>query len=129
MLAIGSILALLLAWYHGEQGRQRVSGTELIVVALVLAFGGNLLCSFAGQIAAPPRRPGPSPRRTTHPVRPRTGATCHQHGHPTKSIAVLPFDNLGADKNNAYFTDGMQDMILTKLADIGGLRVMSVPPR
>ncbi|MGH8211597.1 MAG: tetratricopeptide repeat protein [Rhodanobacteraceae bacterium] len=42
-----------------------------------------------------------------------------------KSVAVLPFDNLSADKNNAYFTDGMQDLILTKLADIGDLKVIS----
>jgi serine/threonine protein kinase/Tfp pilus assembly protein PilF len=42
-----------------------------------------------------------------------------------KSIAVLPFENLSADKSNAYFADGMQDMILTKLADIGDLKVIS----
>ncbi len=42
-----------------------------------------------------------------------------------KSIAVLPFENLSPDKSNAYFADGMQDMILTKLADIGDLKVIS----
>src|SRR5205807_5088357 len=35
-----------------------------------------------------------------------------------KSIAVLPFENLSSDKENAYFTDGMQDEILTYLAKI-----------
>ncbi len=44
---------------------------------------------------------------------------------PTKSIAVLPFENLSSDKNNAYFASGMQDMILTKLADIGDLKVIA----
>ncbi len=44
---------------------------------------------------------------------------------PAKSIAVLPFENLSADKNNAYFADGMQEMILTKLADIGDLKVIA----
>jgi TolB-like protein/Tfp pilus assembly protein PilF len=44
---------------------------------------------------------------------------------PTKSIAVLPFENLSNDKNNAYFVAGMQDLILTKLADIGDLKVIS----
>ncbi|HVC36958.1 MAG TPA: tetratricopeptide repeat protein [Gammaproteobacteria bacterium] len=44
---------------------------------------------------------------------------------PGKSIAVLPFENLSNDKNNAYFADGMQDLILTKLADIGDLKVIS----
>jgi serine/threonine-protein kinase len=44
---------------------------------------------------------------------------------PAKSIAVLPFENLSTDKGNAYFADGMQDLILTKLADIGDLKVIS----
>ena len=44
---------------------------------------------------------------------------------PAKSVAVLPFENLSADKGNAYFADGMQDLILTKLADIGDLKVIS----
>lgn len=44
---------------------------------------------------------------------------------PAKSIAVLPFDNLSDDKQNAYFTDGMQDEILTDLAKIADLKVIS----
>ena len=44
---------------------------------------------------------------------------------PPRSIAVLPFENLSADPANAYFAGGMQDMILTKLAGIGDLRVIS----
>ncbi|MGH8155071.1 MAG: hypothetical protein ACREP0_07545 [Rhodanobacteraceae bacterium] len=42
-----------------------------------------------------------------------------------KSIAVLPFENMSADPDNRYFAEGMQDMILTKLADIGDLKVIS----
>ena len=42
-----------------------------------------------------------------------------------KSIAVLPFANLSDDKANAYFAEGMQDEILTRLAKIGSLRVIS----
>lgn len=44
---------------------------------------------------------------------------------PAKSIAVLPFENLSADKANAYFADGIQDEILTGLAKIGELKVIS----
>jgi TolB-like protein/Flp pilus assembly protein TadD len=44
---------------------------------------------------------------------------------PEKSIAVLPFANFSADKENAFFADGIQDDILTSLAKIGGLRVIS----
>jgi TolB-like protein/class 3 adenylate cyclase/Flp pilus assembly protein TadD len=42
-----------------------------------------------------------------------------------KSIAVLPFENLSDDKSNAYFADGIQDEILTKLASIADLKVIS----
>ncbi len=42
-----------------------------------------------------------------------------------KSIAVLPFENLSSDKENAYFTDGVQDEILTHLARIADLKVIS----
>jgi TolB-like protein len=42
-----------------------------------------------------------------------------------KSIAVLPFDNLSRDPDNAYFSDGIQDEILTKLAGIGDPKVIS----
>src|SRR5881227_3132049 len=42
-----------------------------------------------------------------------------------KSIAVLPFENLSEDKANAYFTDGVQDEILTDLSKIADLKVIS----
>ena len=42
-----------------------------------------------------------------------------------KSIAVLPFENLSDDKENAFFADGMQDDILTNLSKIGELKVIS----
>jgi TolB-like protein/Flp pilus assembly protein TadD/class 3 adenylate cyclase len=42
-----------------------------------------------------------------------------------KSIAVLPFQNLSAEKENAYFADGIQDDILTNLSKIGDLKVIS----
>src|SRR2546425_3696078 len=42
-----------------------------------------------------------------------------------KTIAVLPFDNRSSDKENAYFTDGVQDEILTDLAKIADLKVIS----
>jgi TolB-like protein/Tfp pilus assembly protein PilF len=44
---------------------------------------------------------------------------------PEKSIAVLPFENLSRDPNNAYFADGIQDEILTRLASIADLKVIS----
>ena len=40
---------------------------------------------------------------------------------PNKSIAVLPFENLSSDKENAYFAEGVQDEILTRLAKVADL--------
>ena len=44
---------------------------------------------------------------------------------PEKSIAVLPFANLGAEKENAFFADGVQDEILSDLAKVADLKVIS----
>jgi TolB-like protein/tetratricopeptide (TPR) repeat protein len=44
---------------------------------------------------------------------------------PAKSIAVLPFDNLSRDPDNAYFAEGVQDEILTRLAKVADLKVIS----
>jgi TolB-like protein/Flp pilus assembly protein TadD len=44
---------------------------------------------------------------------------------PQKSIAVLPFDNLSRDPDNVYFTEGVQDEILTRLAKVADLKVIS----
>ncbi|HEX9629358.1 MAG TPA: adenylate/guanylate cyclase domain-containing protein, partial [Pyrinomonadaceae bacterium] len=46
-------------------------------------------------------------------------------GAPEKSIAVLPFENRSEDKANAYFADGIQDEILTRLSKIADLKVIS----
>jgi TolB-like protein/Tfp pilus assembly protein PilF len=61
-----------------------------------------------------------------------TTRTTHTTGHrgpalpiSEKSIAVLPFQNLSDDKSNAYFTDGIQDEILTRLSKIAELKVIS----
>src|SRR5256714_786158 len=57
------------------------------------------------------------------------GAWLYQHaqfsGQFERSIAVLPFDNLSDDKENAYLAEGIQDEILTRLAKVGDLRVIS----
>ncbi len=52
-------------------------------------------------------------------------ATPNLAGVPEKSIAVLPFGNLSEDKANAFFTDGVQDEILTDLAKVADLKVIA----
>jgi TolB-like protein/Tfp pilus assembly protein PilF len=51
--------------------------------------------------------------------------TASPHDVSNKSIAVLPFDNLSDDKANAYFAEGIQDEILTRLSKIAALKVIS----
>ena len=46
-LVVGFFVTLVLAWYHGERGVQRVNGTELLILALLLAVGGGFLWRFA----------------------------------------------------------------------------------
>ena len=93
---------------------------------MILAIGGALLWRFAAT---------PSKHRATSVTASggvtATPATIPAVSSPTigpipaKSVAVLPFENLSAEKENAYFADGIQDEILTGLAKIGDLKVIS----
>ena len=120
-LCIGFFVTMLLAWYHGDRGAQKISGTELLLLALLLAIGGGLLWKFAAntpaaaEAAVKPVSAKPDPARD--PVVPSAVSD--------KSIAVLPFESLSEDKANGYFAEGIQDEILTRLAKIGALKVIS----
>jgi serine/threonine-protein kinase len=132
-LAIGFVVVLVLAWYHGERGAQKVSGIEIVILALLLAIGGGLLWRFERTTSA--TSSPDAAQRNPGKTNPDSIAGATSSGLPVaiaqavpipaKSIAVLPFENLSGDKDNAYFADGMQDLILTKLADIGDLKVIS----
>ena len=115
-VCIGFFVTLLLARYHGERGAQRVTGTELLILALLLSLGGGLLWRFAS---------AREPAVTSAASAVRANSPALPVAIPDKSIAVLPFDNLSADKDNAYFADGIQDEILTGLARIRELKVIS----
>ena len=133
-LVLGFFVVLVLAWYHGERGAQRVTGTELLIITLLLAVGGGVLWRYArapvGSAAATNR--GVAAANSTAPVSPAlttsaamTPSSAATQSIPAKSIAVLPFENLSSDKDNAYFADGMQDEILTRLASIHDLKLIS----
>jgi len=119
--ALGFLVTLVLAWFHGERGQQRVSAAELLVLALLLSIGGGLLWRYAPSAQRPAPTAGSLPG--TSSTTPATGAVLQTVSR--KSIAVLPFENLSEDKANAYFADGMQDEIITRLAKIGQLKVIS----
>jgi TolB-like protein/class 3 adenylate cyclase/Flp pilus assembly protein TadD len=86
-----------------------VVAAVLIVVSLVVA-----MWSFW-------HWPSPKPVSVSAPVRVASAAPAI----PEKSIAVLPFENLSRDPDNAFFANGIQDEILTRLAKIGALKVIS----
>src|SRR6476646_672180 len=98
-LVVGFFVTLVLSWYHGERGAQRVSGTELLIIGLVLALGGGFLWRFAAASRTADNKTSASPNES----RPSGPATVI----PDKSIAVLPFENLSEEKSNAFFASGI----------------------
>ena len=89
-------------------GRSRAWIAALIIVAALAAAAGFYISSHRPGSKTPPSATAPAPAAI-----------------PEKSIAVLPFENLSEDKANAYFADGIQDEILTRLAKIADLKVIS----
>jgi TolB-like protein/Flp pilus assembly protein TadD len=113
-VVVGFFVALVLAWYHGERGAQRASGTELLILALLLGIGGALAWRYAQQ-------PAPPAAASTPNGAPATAAEVA--AADPNSIAVLPFVNMSGDKDNEYFSDGISEEILNVLAGIPALRV------
>ncbi len=106
---VGFFMALVLAWYHGERGEQRLARVEIFLLAGLIALGAVMAW------------------RTAHVPVPKHADVdaVVAAAISDKSIAVLPFENLSDDKANAFFADGIQDEILTRLAKIGTLKVIS----
>jgi len=115
LIIIGLPIALVLAWMFEltPQGIKRAETADAMAATsrrnkrawiYVVVIGGlvSIGLFFLGRYTAP----------TLTPL-------------PAKSIAVLPFENLSEDKANAYFADGIQAEILTRLAKIADLKVIS----
>jgi serine/threonine protein kinase/Tfp pilus assembly protein PilF len=81
--------------------------------ALLLVIGGGAI--LAVNIFLGPKGPAPQASRSSS-----SAVTA-----PEKSIAVLPFESLSENKSDSYFTDGIQDEILSNLAKVSELRVIS----
>lgn len=133
LLAIGFVPMLVFSWVFeltpdgikrdadvppgrsiAAETAQRMNRMIIAVLALALFYFG-----FDRFVLAPRREAEGIARAVatpTHDVKARADL---------KSIAVLPFDNLSEDKSNAYFATGMQDEILTRLAGIHDLKVIS----
>ncbi|MGB8340979.1 MAG: FlgO family outer membrane protein, partial [Chthoniobacterales bacterium] len=125
LLLIGFPVALVLAWVfeltpEGIKRTEEVLSHESIrhhTGRRIVGFTVVLALLAAGLLAYRLARPGATGDRTD--------AAAAQEAISGKSIAVLPFENLSSDKENAFFTDGMQDEIRTNLAKIAELKVIS----
>jgi serine/threonine-protein kinase len=108
LLVVGFFVALVLAWYHGEKARQRVSGPELLMITALLAIAAILLAIL---------KPEADPPTTPYLAVPVEGEK--------PAIAVLPFDNFSPNPDDAYFADGMHEEIIMQLSRISALKVIS----
>jgi TolB-like protein/tetratricopeptide (TPR) repeat protein len=123
LLLFGLLVTLVLAWYHGEKGQQRATGTELLLLTGVLLLAAIALPCVAhrggpegpleGLIRIPEASAAPVPRSNEPMV--RQGA----------SLAVLPFANFSPDPDDAYLADGIHEDVLNHLAGIAGLTLIS----
>src|SRR5438128_2563481 len=109
LLLIGFPIALILAWAF-DVTPQGIKSTPALAPRMqrrrnivMLVAVGVIISAVAGFFLLP--------RASAHKI--------------DKSIAVLPFENLSDEKENAYFADGIQDDVLTNLSKIGDLKVIS----
>lgn len=130
ILIIGFPIALILSWAFEitPQGIKRESevqtdksitphtGRKIVALTVVLAVIAAGLLGY--QLWGPKRRSGEQTAENAQP----SGLSLPISD---KSIAVLPFENLSDDKSNAYFAEGIQDEILTRLSKIAALKVIS----
>jgi TolB-like protein/Flp pilus assembly protein TadD len=116
VLLVGLPIVLVIAWYHGDKGEQRVTRTELAIVTLLFLLGGGFFWRYERAGVAPPSAATPASSGTP-------SATAAADARP--SIAVLPFENRSASKDDAYFVDGIHDDILTQLAKMSAMKVIS----
>jgi len=98
-----------------EQSKRGMPRHELVLALLLL--GGVIAAGVFFFHHRATRQPSAAPNTTT--------PTAVAAAIPEKSVAVLPFRNLSKDEENAFFADGVQDEILTDLAKIADLKVIS----
>jgi len=116
----GFPIALVLAWYHGERGEQKVGGMELAILTVLLLLGGGALWLVERNAGAP--APAPSVAASA-PAAATAAPASPLAAIPRKSIAVLPFTDMSPAKDQEYFSDGMAEELLNALAKVKDLKV------
>ena len=135
ILIVGFPIALVFSWafeitpegikleseIEGDKSIARRTGRKIVALTIVVAVIAAGLFVFQMLRSKPPRVvEGGAPATPAE-----NGLAGARSSIPEKSIAVLPFDNLSRDPDNAYFVEGIQDEILTRLAKISDLKVIA----
>jgi TolB-like protein len=114
-LAIGLPVVLVLAWYHGDRGQQRVSRAELAIITLLFLVGGGIFWRYDKASDVPP----PATASLEQPGVAASATTVVSD----KSIAVLPFADFSAAGDQGWFADGLAEEVLNALARTPDLMV------
>jgi len=119
-LLIGLPIVLVLSWYHGDRGQQRVGGTEFAVLTLLFLIGGGLFWRYQSTNETPPSaaKAAAKPEPAARPSAPASAPD-------EKSIAVLPFVDMSAKKDQEYMSDGIAEELLNLLAKVPDLKVIA----
>lgn len=96
LLGTGVLAVIVLSWFHGERGRQRVGRLEAVLLAAIAVAG------TVGAVIV-----GPAPPETE------------------LAVAVLPPTDLGGAPIRAHFVTGMHEALISRLANVGAIRVIS----
>ena len=111
LLFFGFFVALTLAWYHGEKGRQRISGAELLILAALFGLSGIGLSFISEDDAGL--------------LEPARDSSSQARGIDARTVAVLPFTDLSPGQDYQYFADGVAAEIVSALTQSGSVRVAS----
>ena len=109
LIAVGFPITLVLVWYHGRKGRQRVTRTEAAILALLVAVAAAMSYRIAAADTG---------------VRAASAAEAFVD-LGERSVVVFPFRNGLADPEYGWLDRGLAEMLATHLAQIEGLRVVS----
>lgn len=127
LLGVGFLGSLIVAWYHGERGRQRVSGLEVsLFAALLVLAGAAVSLVMAGEEVS---RAGPPAEGEAGALASgETGAGRDLGARAERvlergSVGVVPFSNLGPGPEDEYLADGMTEELIGYLGKLEGLRV------
>jgi adenylate cyclase len=123
LLILGVPVVAIVSWYHGARGLRHVSGTELMIIAILLAMGGTFLWRDSKTEHAAENATIPAGGHRSETGAPKSAAAAP--APPAASIAVLAFSDLSAEGNQGYFSDGIAEEILNVLAHVNGLKVAS----